>query len=178
MPAAPPAPASRPLLATVEVTGEGVHKGKRFELRLPLVHVGRGSHNDIAVPDDSVSDTHAKLQKRDDGWYVVDMGSTNGTYVAGRRIGDEQRLDSECDLRFGGIKVRFRAAAEAGDDARGTRAIAGVNVAEARRAAAAAREPAPEAAAENHRGVPIYVWVIALLLLGLAVFFILQGQAR
>ncbi len=177
-PASPPAPAMRPLLATVEVTGEGVHKGKRFELRLPLVHVGRGSHNDIAVPDDSVSDTHAKLQKRDDGWYVVDMGSTNGTYVAGRRIGHEQRLDTECDLRFGGIKVRFRAAAEAGDDARGTRAIAGVNVAEARRAAAAAREPDPEVAAEKSRGVPMYVWVIALLLLGLAVFFILQGQAR
>jgi predicted component of type VI protein secretion system len=166
------------VLATLEVTNEGVHKGSQFEVRLPLIHVGRGSHNDISLPDDSVSDSHAKLQKRDDGWYVVDMGSTNGTYVAGRRIGTDSRLEHECDLRFGGIRMRFRAAGPMPDEARGTRAIAGVSVADARRAAAAAREPGPDLAPKKARGLPAYVWILAIVLLGLAVFFILQGQAQ
>ena len=167
-------------MATMEVTSEGVLRGQRFELRVPLVHVGRGAHNDVPLADDSVSDSHAKLQNRDGRWHVVDMGSTNGTYVAGRRLGGgtEQALEPECDVRFGGIKVRFRALAERADDAKGTRAIAGVSVAEARRAAAAAREPHPPPEPEGGRGVPMYVWVIALVLLGLAVYFILQGQAR
>ncbi|HUF27595.1 MAG TPA: FHA domain-containing protein [Gemmatimonadaceae bacterium] len=169
----------RPVLATLEVIAEGMMKGRRFELRLPLIHVGRGEHNDVVIADDSVSDSHAKLQKRDDGWYVVDMGSTNGTYLAGRRISGDGRLEPECDLRVGGIRMRFRARADAMDDAKGTRTIAGVTVAEARRAAAAAaaasaRAPDPE----SRSGIPVYVWVIALVLLGLAVYFILQGQGR
>ena len=169
---------ARPPLATLEVTSEGILRGRRFDLRVPLVNIGRGAHNDVVLPDDSVSDSHAKLQKRDAAWHVVDMGSTNGTYVAGRRIGGETALEPECDVRVGGIKLRFRALAERVEDAKGTRAIAGVSVADARRAAAAAREPHPPAEPEGGKGVPTYVWVIALALLGLAVYFILQGQAR
>ena len=71
------------MLATLEVTSTGIMKGQTFEIHVPLAHVGRGSHNDIVIQDDSVSETHAKLQRRDDGWYVVDAGSTNGTYVGG-----------------------------------------------------------------------------------------------
>jgi pSer/pThr/pTyr-binding forkhead associated (FHA) protein len=85
---APPA-SSRPVLATLEVLSTGVLKGQRFEVRSPLAHVGRGAHNDVVLPDESVSDAHAKLQKREAGWYVVDMGSTNGTYVGGRRVETE-----------------------------------------------------------------------------------------
>lgn len=104
-----------PVLATLEVTGTGVLRGKRFELRLPLAHVGRGAHNDVVVADESVSDTHAKIQRREDGWYVVDMGSTNGTYVGGRRIAGESRMVGAPDLRFGGVKLVFRAVEGAGD---------------------------------------------------------------
>lgn len=177
--AVPNATDTRPPLATLEVTSEGLLRGRRFDLRVPLVNVGRGPHNDVVLPDDSVSDSHAKLQKREGGWHVVDMGSTNGTYVAGRRIGSETALEPECDLRIGGIKLRFRALAERVEDAKGTRAIAGVSVADARRAAAAAREPHPPVETEERkRGLPMYVWVIALALLGLAVYFFLQGQTR
>src|SRR5205814_2247663 len=64
----PSAPDTRPVLAVLEVINEGVARGTRFELRVPLAHVGRGAHNDIVIDDDSVSDTHAKLQRREDGW--------------------------------------------------------------------------------------------------------------
>jgi pSer/pThr/pTyr-binding forkhead associated (FHA) protein len=135
-PAPTPAAAKRAPLATLEVIAEGPLKGLKFELHSALTNIGRGAHNDIAIKDESVSDSHAKIQKRGDGWWIVDQGSTNGTYVGGRRVMGEQRLEGAPDLRFGGIKMAFRAIAAPVDDVAGTRAIAAVNVDAARRAAA------------------------------------------
>ncbi|HWJ22820.1 MAG TPA: FHA domain-containing protein, partial [Gemmatimonadaceae bacterium] len=115
---------ARPVLATLEIINQGMLRGRKFAVRTPLAHIGRGAHNDVVIPDESVSDTHAKLQKREAGWYVVDMDSTNGTYVAGTRIAGEQRLVGTPDVRFGGVKMIFQSAAPADGDAVGTRAIA------------------------------------------------------
>ena len=41
---------------------------------------------------------------------MVDMGSTNGTYVGGRRVECGPKLEGAPDLRFGGMKVTFRTA--------------------------------------------------------------------
>ncbi|MGH3430736.1 MAG: FHA domain-containing protein [Mycobacteriales bacterium] len=99
---------ARPVLATLEVKSTGVLQGQTFEIRSALTHIGRGAHNEVVLADESVSDSHAKLQHRDDGWYVVDTGSTNGTYVGGRRILGEAQLQGAPDLRVGGIKFIFR----------------------------------------------------------------------
>ena len=104
---------ARPVLGTLEVKSSGLLNGTTFEIRSHLTHIGRGAHNEIVLGDDSVSDSHAKLQLRDDGWYVVDMGSTNGTYVGGRRILGETLLQGAPDLRVGGIKFIFRPTGEA-----------------------------------------------------------------
>ena len=101
------APAPKAALATLEVISSGLLKGTVLDVRSPLAHIGRGAHNDIVVPDESVSDSHAKLQRRENGWFVVDMGSTNGTYVGGRRIEGEAPLVGAPDLRFGGVKFIF-----------------------------------------------------------------------
>jgi len=140
-PSVAPAAERRPALATLEVITSGPLKGSRFELHSALTNIGRGAHNDIAIKDESVSDSHAKIQRRGDGWWIVDQDSTNGTYVGGRRVQGEQRLDGAPDLRFGGIKMTFRAAADRVDEAGGTRAIAAMSPDAARRAAAS-RTPA------------------------------------
>ena len=162
-------------LASLEILNEGPLKGTRFAIRSALTHVGRGAHNDIRLADDSVSETHAKLQRRDDGWYVVDMDSTNGTYVGGTRIAGERRLEGTPDVRFGGMKMRFTAADETAEgEAKGTRAIASVERLRRTVPAAAPVQPAPEPAS---RGVSIWVWAVAVLLLAAAAFFMLGGRA-
>ena len=171
---------ARPVLATLEVVGQGVLRGRSFELRTPLAHVGRGVHNDVVVADDSVSETHAKLQKREAGWFVVDMDSTNGTYVAGKRVRGEQRLEDAPDLRFGGVKMAFHPAQGRDEDATGTRAIAG-------RATAPRRAPAPGGAITSGTITPPatpesaggkgWLWVVGLAAAGAtAVFFLRQGR--
>lgn len=128
--------ASRPArtpLATLEIKAEGPLKGMKFDLHAALTNIGRGDHNDIAIRDESISDSHAKIQRRADGWWVVDQGSTNGTYVGGRRVQGEQKLEGAPDLRFGGIKMNFRPAAQVAAEGGSTRAIAAVDVESLRR---------------------------------------------
>ena len=104
------APPPRAPLATLEVISSGLLKGTMMEVRSPLAHVGRGAHNDIIVSDESVSDSHAKLQRREDGWYVVDMGSTNGTYVGGRRIDGRGAVDWRAGRAFWRCQVHLSCA--------------------------------------------------------------------
>lgn len=115
-----------PLLATLEIINEGVLKGKRFRITRPLLHVGRGSHNEIALPEPSVSSTHATLQRRGAQWFVVDADSTNGTYVDGERLTGERAIPAVCELRFGGIKAVFRAVAGGVADDPSTKVVAGL----------------------------------------------------
>ncbi|MEO7456854.1 MAG: FHA domain-containing protein, partial [Gemmatimonadaceae bacterium] len=122
----PAAKDPRAVLAILESMNEGPGKGTKYELRSPLGHVGRGAHNDVRLSDESVSETHAKIQRREDGWYVVDMDSTNGTYVGGSRVVGEKRIEGSPDVRFGGMKFRFSSVgvgSAAEMEAKGTRAI-------------------------------------------------------
>jgi pSer/pThr/pTyr-binding forkhead associated (FHA) protein len=174
-PAMPRVEDPRPEIASLEILNEGPAKGTRFTIRSALSHVGRGAHNDIRLTDDSVSETHAKLQRRDDGWYVVDMSSTNGTYVGGARIVGERRLEGTPDVRFGGMKLRFSPADVAGEnEGKGTRAIASVERLRRTVPAAAPAQPAPAPAS---RGVSIWVWVAGVLLVAAAALFMLGGRA-
>jgi pSer/pThr/pTyr-binding forkhead associated (FHA) protein len=180
-----PPGAGRPLLATLEVVSTGVLKGQRFEVRTPLAHVGRGAYNDVVLPDESVSDAHAKLQKREAGWYVVDMGSTNGTYVGGRRVETEQKLEGAPDLRFGGVKLTFRAGEPelVAEDVKGTRAFSmprgAARVAQPTKPSSPVVAPGAEdpEAPPKSRGFPVWLWLAVAMLLALGAFFIYE-QSR
>ncbi|MCU0665122.1 MAG: FHA domain-containing protein [Myxococcota bacterium] len=65
---------------------------KRFEFDEELVSVGRVQGNHIVLQRGNVSKRHAKIELRDGGFVVSDGGSTNGTYVNGRRIYEATRL--------------------------------------------------------------------------------------
>ena len=193
--ATPVAEDPRPVLATLESLNEGPDKGKRYALRTPLAHIGRGAHNDIRLDDESVSETHAKLQKREDGWYVVDMQSTNGTYVGGARIPNERRLDGSPDVRFGGMKMRFTGHDSAAEtEAKGTRAIAAIQpkprpsftpissptLEPATPTAASPKSEAPVVAtpaAVPAGKLPAWIWIVVALVVVAGVLFFLKGRA-
>lgn len=178
-PAVAPTPAAP--IATLEVVTVGVERGRRYEIRSPLAHVGRGQHNDVVVSDESVSDTHAKLQRRETGWFVVDMQSSNGTYVGGKRIAEAQALDSGAAVRFGGVKVIFRAGPEAVEGEHGTRVIVGPKLSEQNRASkprpiVAARAAHVRDSTETKRGVSAFVWIAAAAVVGATILFVIQDR--
>jgi predicted component of type VI protein secretion system len=167
---------------------EGVLKGRTFEIHAPLAHVGRGAHNDVMIPDSSVSEMHAKLQRRDTGWVIVDMDSTNGTYVGGRRIVGEQTLTGSRDVRFGNVKCNFRVpkADQSALEAHGTRIIAPVGVPERVDTAPATpryiprtKAPSSEPSAptpEPRRTLPAILWVTVLLAVAAGAVFIMSSR--
>jgi pSer/pThr/pTyr-binding forkhead associated (FHA) protein len=151
---------------------EGPLKGTKFDIRVPLTHVGRGAHNDIILSDDTVSDSHAKIQKREGGWYLVDMGSSNGTYAGGQRINGEAMLNGQSSIRFGAIRATFTPAKAARDDASGTRVIAGLSREQAQKMS---REVASQAETpESSGGIPAWIWILVVVLVAAGAFFILK----
>jgi hypothetical protein len=75
------------------------------------ISVGRGSDNDLYLNDKSVSKIHAALVMNREGTLMVaDTGSTNGTYINGRRIsyGESRQIEDGDVVGFGNIEVRFR----------------------------------------------------------------------
>jgi len=164
----------RAVLATLEVLNEGPSKGVRYPIRTALAHIGRGADSDVRLTDESVSEIHAKIQRRGDGWYAVDMNSTNGTWVDGSRVTGERRLDGAPDLRFGGVKLRFIPAgmSEEALSARPSRSTP----AERQRGAAAATDADPAATAPQG-GTSKLIWALLVLLVAAAAFFVLRGRA-
>ena len=121
-----PQPQAPTLLATLEVLNKGVHEGTRFRVERPVAQVGRSRQSDVRLDDDSVSGTHATIVRRGAGWVVIDLDSTNGTYVDGTRVRGEQAIEGPCELRFGGIKTLFRPLAGGAADDTSTRVIVGM----------------------------------------------------
>jgi hypothetical protein len=79
---------------------------RRREAELGKVKIPKGAPN-----DKSVSKSHAALVMNREGTLMVaDTGSTNGTYINGRRIayGEARQIEDGDVVGFGNIEVRFR----------------------------------------------------------------------
>jgi two-component system, cell cycle response regulator len=75
----------------------GSELGKRYEMRgADEIVIGRGADCGIQVDRDSVSRKHAKVTRAGEMWQVVDLGSTNGSYVNDAQI-------TQCSLRDGDL---------------------------------------------------------------------------
>ncbi|HEX6650398.1 MAG TPA: FHA domain-containing protein [Pyrinomonadaceae bacterium] len=75
------------------------------------LNVGRASDNELSLNDASVSKIHAALLMTSEGTLLVaDTGSTNGTYINGRRIayGESRPIEDGDVVGFGDVEVRLR----------------------------------------------------------------------
>lgn len=70
--------------------------------------VGRGDDNNFVLPDRWISRNHAMLQGTDNGrFYLIDLGSRNGTFINGRRVSVPVILHDGDLLTFGQTELRF-----------------------------------------------------------------------
>ena len=72
-------------------------EGKRQELEKRRVVIGRSKDADVQVTDPNVSRRHAELRQEGATYWLVDLDSTNGVEVGGKRV---KRLKLEDGTRF------------------------------------------------------------------------------
>jgi len=84
--------------------------GRSFALRGPVL-IGRATSNSIVLPERHVSSRHARLIPGEGGWWVEDLGSTNGTFVGAQRVSGRVRVAPDAELRFGPVVARLVAGA-------------------------------------------------------------------
>ncbi len=80
---------------------------RRYVLDGPIAALGRSRECDCVIDDQNVSRRHAELRRGTSGdWQIVDLGSTNGVKVNGRRI-DTSRLAPGDEVSLGTVSFIF-----------------------------------------------------------------------
>jgi pSer/pThr/pTyr-binding forkhead associated (FHA) protein len=79
---------------------------QEYELGKARVTLGRATTNDIVLSDNRLSRSHARLECGPAGCTLVDLGSSNGSYVNGQRV-ERLRLQPGDLLALGGAQFRF-----------------------------------------------------------------------
>lgn len=70
--------------------------------------LGRSDHADIRVEDPFASSAHARIFRHGDFMHLEDMGSTNGTFLNGRRVRGVERLKVADTIRIGDSEYRYQ----------------------------------------------------------------------
>jgi pSer/pThr/pTyr-binding forkhead associated (FHA) protein len=79
---------------------------KEYEVDKPSLRIGRREGNDIRIDNLAVSGNHAKIQKVDGSFIVVDLKSTNGTFVNNKKI-VQARLHHMDEITVGKHTILF-----------------------------------------------------------------------
>lgn len=74
------------------------------------INIGRAADNDVQLDHPSVSKIHSAMRMNADGTLIIaDTGSTNGTFINGRRIayGEARAIEAGDTVAFGDVEARF-----------------------------------------------------------------------
>ncbi|MBW1800177.1 MAG: FHA domain-containing protein [Deltaproteobacteria bacterium] len=76
----------------------GPLEGRSFELDKDTIYIGRSSKSDVQIKDASVSRQHIEMVLEGDKTFIVDLKSTNGTFVNARKLTPEEKTEIEDGL--------------------------------------------------------------------------------
>lgn len=80
---------------------------RTVEIDQPVIRVGRSDDADILIDNPSISRNHADFRREGDRWVVEDLGSANGTFLNGDRIGSAQPVKAGDEVGFGKFSIVF-----------------------------------------------------------------------
>ena len=93
---------------------EGSEQGRRYLIETGGSTIGRREPADIVLSDSEISRAHCRLVVREDELWVTDLGSTNGTFLNGERVGSAIAMPVGAVLQVGShwLKHEWRARQE------------------------------------------------------------------
>lgn len=86
----------------------GSAEARRIRLRGSGQVIGRSPEADLAIDDPYASEFHARVGLQDDRVVVHDLGSTNGTYVNGRRVTNPTTVSRGDTVQIGKTTLEVR----------------------------------------------------------------------
>jgi FhaA, N-terminal domain/FHA domain len=101
-PTVPPSPEPEPPRERVVLSLEG----REVPITVERAVLGRSRECDVRLADSNVSRRHAELRREDGAYWIVDLGSTNGTELNGKRV-ERARLSDGDRITLGATDVRF-----------------------------------------------------------------------
>jgi hypothetical protein len=116
--AAPPSTPTRPPAPTFK--SGAVHEARltaidpvdpipsEYALLKDEISLGRGEDNDVVIPHASVSRAHARLARRNGGFELTDLNSTNGSFVNNQPVQGSVIVSNGSEVRFGDIRFVLR----------------------------------------------------------------------
>ncbi len=90
------------------IFNQGDANTQEFVIEKPMITIGKGSDCDVELNDKSVSRKHAVIKTIGAKYFLIDQGSSNGTFVNGERI-TEYELSSDDVIQIGSIEFQFLA---------------------------------------------------------------------
>ncbi len=88
------------------IIASGPDSGHSYRVAGPAIRIGRAPDNDLVLRDPATSGHHARVERRGNQFYVVDLGSTNGTLVNGEVV-MERELKNGDAITIGQNAVNF-----------------------------------------------------------------------
>ena len=90
------------------VVASGHQAGTRYAITSEWITVGRHPDSDVFLDDITVSRRHVELSTSNTGHVIRDVGSLNGTYLNGERLGDSEVSRTNGDeLQIGKFKLLY-----------------------------------------------------------------------
>jgi pSer/pThr/pTyr-binding forkhead associated (FHA) protein/type II secretory pathway predicted ATPase ExeA len=80
---------------------------RELSLDQPRLLIGRSEHNDIAIPSKFISRHHALLVRHGSATFLMDLNSTNGTFVNSRRVSNHVLIHDDV-ISLGHHRIKFR----------------------------------------------------------------------
>src|SRR2546423_15045606 len=90
-------------LVLTDPEGTEIH---RKELTGPLT-MGRSLQCDLWLNDPALSREHCRIEQVDQRWFLVDLNSRNGTFVADRPVYERRALEDGDAIRLGSLRGTF-----------------------------------------------------------------------
>ena len=76
-------------------------EAQNFEFDQETVTVGRDSCNDLQLPSNAVSSSHAEIKKENNGYFIIDLGSKNGVYMDDIKLVPFQKTELKPHVKIG-----------------------------------------------------------------------------
>lgn len=89
----------------------GAFAGQQLELPETGLSIGRGEDSDLTIEDSLVSTRHAELRPAEEGWFLADLASSNGTVLNGELTAEPVLLTDGDLVEIGETAFRFHASA-------------------------------------------------------------------